>query len=272
MKSCYNPQYCGDKGLFLYATLPIALIILVSMICSLVLQSVYSHANPTSYSPQSNSVIGGNGTLPEKVVITYSERPEPKVSYIHVTNSDNERVDKNDQTVSSNNPRESLVSIDTSKLKPGIYTVSWLALSRDDGHITKGSYVFTATTAENGSATDMGNLASNDFVDSVFIDNVNVTYKIVPFYSGINNNFTVSLSDSDGNAPTNIKTVFLTFENKQAGLGPISAELTKAGEGDYSGSGGYLSQPGAWEVKIIVQRSDAYDLNHNFVVDATSPP
>jgi methionine-rich copper-binding protein CopC len=272
MGSCCNRQYYGDKGLFLYAMLLVPFTILILLICNLAPQSVYSHANPTSYSPQSNSVIGGNETLPENVVITYSERPEPKVSYIHVTNSDNERVDKNDQVVSSDNLRESSVSIDTSKLKPGVYTVSWLALSRDDGHITKGSYVFTVATAENGSEIDIGSLASNDFVDSIVMDNTNITSKITPFYSGINNNFTVSLSNSDGNAPTNIKTIFLTFENKQAGLGPISAELIKSGGGDYSGSGGYLSQPGEWEVKIIVQRSDAYDLNHNFVVNARSPP
>ena len=32
--------------------------------------------------------------------------------------------------------------------------------------------------------------------------------------------------------PTNIKTVFLVFSNKQAGIGPISAELPKVGEGE----------------------------------------
>ena len=79
--------------------------------------------------------------------------------------------------------------------------------------------------------------------------------------------FTVSLSNIDGKAPTNIKTVFLIFSNKQAGLGPISAELTKTSDGQYSGSGGYLSQPGEWDVKMIVQRNDAYDLNHSFTFD-----
>ncbi len=52
----------------------------------------------------------------------------------------------------------------------------------------------------------------------------------VEYDKEINNNFTVTLSDSDGKAPANIKTVFLIFSNKQAGLGPISAELAKVGE------------------------------------------
>ena len=246
-------------------TFLISFAIVMILIANLITQSVYAHANPISYSPKSNSIITEDENLPEKVVIIYSERPEPKASYIRVTNSENERVDKNDYKISANNPRESSVSIDTSKLKPGIYTVSWLALSKDDGHITKGSYVFTVATVVNGSET--GAISNNNFVDSVIIDNTNITYRISPFYSGINNNFTVSLSNPDGNSSANIKTVFLIFNNKQAGLGPISTELTKVDEGEYSRSGGYLSQPGKWEVKIVVQRTDAYDLNHSFTVD-----
>jgi methionine-rich copper-binding protein CopC len=264
-------MYYNNKGLILSVTLLIPFAILMFLIGNLIPLSVYSHANPTSYTPQSNSVVGENGTLPEKVVIVYSERPEPIASYIRVTNSDNERVDKNDYEVSSNNPRESSISMDTSKLEPGIYTVSWLALSRDDGHITKGSYVFTVSTGANRSETDMDAI-NNDFANSTSIDNVNLTFEISPFYSGINNNFTVTLSDSDGKAPANIKTVFLIFSNKQAGLGPIFAELAKVGEGEYSGSGGYLSQPGEWEVKTTVQRIEAYDLNHGFNFDIKNPP
>ncbi len=237
-------------------------------------QNVYAHANPTSYLPASNSVIEADATLPEKVVITYSERPEPKASYIRVTNSANERVDKNDYKISNTNAREASVSVDTSKLEPGVYTVSWLALSRDDGHITRGSYVFTVGSPPSVSVatTNATEATTNAFVDSVVVDNVNITYGISPFYSGVNNNFTVTLSDSSGNPPTNIKAVFLIFNNEQAGLGPISAELTKVGEGQYSGSGSYLSQPGEWEVEITVQRTDAYDLNHSFTFEVKNPP
>ena len=265
-------MYYNNRRLILSVLLLIPFAIMMLLIGNLIPQNVYSHANPTSYTPQSNSVVGENGTLPEKVVIAYTERPEPKASYIHVTNSDNERVDKNDYEVSSNNPRESSISMDTSKLEPGIYTVSWLALSMDDGHITKGSYVFTVSTGSNETAYDIEDLTSNNFTDSTIIDNINLTYEISPFYSGINNNFTVTLSDSDGKAPTNIKTVFLIFSNKQAGLGPISAELAKVGEGKYSRSGGYLSQPGEWEVKTTVQRTEAYDLNHGFILDIKNHP
>ena len=72
--------------------------------------------------------------------------------------------------------------------------------------------------------------------------------------------------------PLLVSTVFLVFNNKQAGIGPISAELPKVGEGEYSGSGGYLSQPGEWEVKTTVQRTEAYDLNYGFNFDIKNPP
>jgi methionine-rich copper-binding protein CopC len=150
-------------------------------------QNVYAHANPISYSPTSNSVVGENGTLPEKIVITYSERPEPKASYIRVTNSANERVDNNDYKISETNTRESSVSIDTSKLQPGIHTVTWLALSKDDGHITKGSYVFTVAAMEEISeaaapplATANDTEAADTFMDSAIVDDVNITYTISP--------------------------------------------------------------------------------------------
>jgi methionine-rich copper-binding protein CopC len=263
-------RYYNDRIYISSVSMLIALAVLMLLLGNLIPQTVYSHANPTSYTPQSNSVVGENGILPKKVVIVFSERPEPKASFIRVTNSENERIDKNDYGVSSNNPRESSISIDTSKLSPGIYTVSWLALSRDDGHITKGSYVFTVASGSNGKGSSIIK-TSNNFTDSVIVNNVNVTSRISPFYSGINNNFTVSLSDS-GKAPTNVKTVFLIFSNRQAELGPISAELAKIGDGVYSGSGGYLSQPGEWEVKVVVQRTNAYDLNRSFSFGVKNPP
>src|SRR5919109_2557379 len=121
-------------------------IIFFITIVSLYPSTAYGHANPVSYSPSANAIITRqqqeNESLPDKVVILFSERPEPKVSYIHVTNSKNERVDNNDFKITGQNDREATVTLDKSKLSEGVYSVSWLVLSRDDGHITKGTYVF----------------------------------------------------------------------------------------------------------------------------------
>ncbi len=147
-------------------TLLISFTILTLLIGNMIVQYAYAHANPISFLPKSNSIISETKNLPQKVVIIYSERPEPKASYIHVTDSHNERIDKNDYKINADNPREASVFMDTSKLKQGVYTVTWLALSKDDGHITKGSYVFSIASAANPPKT--GNISSNAFVNSTY--------------------------------------------------------------------------------------------------------
>jgi len=104
---------------------------------------VYGHALPTTYNPEPNSIINKNHTIPSKITISFSERPDPKVSSIEVLNSHNQRVDNNDFKITGQqNNREAIVTLDKNKLSDGVYTVSWLTMSLDDGHIAKGSYVF----------------------------------------------------------------------------------------------------------------------------------
>jgi hypothetical protein len=64
----------------------------------------------------------------------------------------------------------------------------------------------------------------------------------------------------------------MQFNHKQAGIGPIVANLHKLANGLYSTEGGYMSQPGEWDIKITVQRDRAYDLNHSFKITAKAPP
>jgi copper transport protein len=106
------------------------------------LHAAYGHAIPSTYSIEPNSILQRDST-PSELVISFSERPDPRVSYIRVVNSEGERIDNDDFTISDSNPRQATVKLDTSKLEEnGIYTVSWRALSLDDGHIAQGSYVF----------------------------------------------------------------------------------------------------------------------------------
>ncbi len=37
--------------------------------------------------------------------------------------------------------------------------------------------------------------------------------------------------------------------------------------GKYGSSGIFISQPGNWEIKVIVQRTGAYDVNHSLDVN-----
>jgi methionine-rich copper-binding protein CopC len=258
----------------------LVVIIIVATTVTFYSSPAYGHANPVSYSPSANAVIISqqqeNESLPDKVVILFSERPEPKVSYIHVANSKNERVDNNDFKITGKNDREATVTLDTSKLSNGVYTVSWLVLSRDDGHITKGSYVFNIQSLQQQQSSQQGMILTgqqnngNIFSESSTVDNVNVTLKITPFYVG-QNTFNVTLTDQSGTFPTNIRNVILSFTNQDVGIGPIVATLNKTGEGKFAAQGNYLSQPGKWDIKVIAQRSGAYDLNHTFESLAKAP-
>lgn len=258
----------------------LVVIIIVATTVTFYSSPAYGHANPVSYSPSANAVITSqqqdNKSLPNKVVILFSERPEPKVSYIHVTNSKNERVDNNDFKITGKNDREATVTLDTSKLSNGVYTVSWLVLSRDDGHITKGSYVFNIQSLQQQQSSQQGMILTgqqnngNIFSESSTVDNVNVTLKITPFYVG-QNTFNVTLTDQSGTFPTNIRNVILSFTNQDVGIGPIVATLNKTGEGKFAAQGNYLSQPGNWDIKVTAQRSGAYDLNHTFESLAKAP-
>ena len=231
----------------------------------------YGHANPVSYSPSANSVIssGQDESLPDNVSILFSERPEPKVSYIHVTNSKNERVDNNDFKIIGQNDRKASVTLDKNKFLDGVYSVSWLVLSRDDGHISKGSYVFRVQSPQELQSQQMGasaqraNINNNSLVEQATVDNVNITLKVTPFYVG-ENSFNVTFTEKSGEFSSNINNVILAFTNPQAELGPIVETLNKTGEGKFGAQGSYLSQLGNWEIRITAQRSGGYDLNHIF--------
>jgi len=108
---------------------------------SFLLRKAYAHAIPVNQTPAPDSILKKE-ELPSKVIIDFSERPVPSVSTIQVINEKNERVDNGDFVIIGNHDREAMTTLDTTKLTDGVYTVSWMAQSADDGHIAKGSYVF----------------------------------------------------------------------------------------------------------------------------------
>jgi methionine-rich copper-binding protein CopC len=228
---------------------------------------VYGHANPVTYNPSPNKVFHSSQSLPDKVTITFTERPEVRASTIKVLNSNNERVDGSDLKMSDSGKTLS-VSVDKSKITPGIYTVNWAVLSKDDGHITKGSYVFTfdnKNTQQAQNSKIMSNESSSTGYSKNFTtaDNVVLKFNVIPFNVG-QNIFTLGVYNTNGTAVENVRNVFLEFNNPEKNLGPIVATMEKAQAGNYSKSGSFISQEGNWQVKITVQRIGEYDINHAF--------
>ena len=225
---------------------------------------VYGHANPVTYDPSPNKVFDSSQSLPDKVTITFSEKPEVKASSIKVLNSNNDRIDNNDLKITDSD-RTLSVSIDKSKIASGIYTVNWAALSKDDGHITKGSYVFSfdnknTQQAQNSQIMSNANSSTSYSKNFTTADNIVLKFNMIPFSVG-QNNFTLGISHVNGTAVENIRNVFLEFNNPEKNLGPIAETMDKVGAGNYSKSGSFISQEGNWQIKITVQRIGEYDIN-----------
>ncbi|MBX5450984.1 MAG: CopD family protein, partial [Thermogemmatispora sp.] len=72
----------------------------------------------------------------------FSEDLNPALSTAAVVNSHNQRVDKGDAHVSSSDPRELDLGL-KANLPPDVYVVVWRSVSNVDGHVLRGSFLFT---------------------------------------------------------------------------------------------------------------------------------
>jgi methionine-rich copper-binding protein CopC len=243
---------------------------------------IYGHASPVTYIPKPNEIIDlAKDSLPEAVTITFTEAPEPRASGLKVINSNNERVDNDDLKVSESDDSIS-VSLNDSKIIPGVYTTDWLVLSKDDGHITKGTYVFSVKeniSSISGSLSNEQNLTQGlqSYGDTTMGYSKNITTKddvvlkfdIMPFKVG-QNTFNLSAFYTNGSPVENIRNIYLQFDNTVKDLGPIFTIMERSSAGNYTSTGAFLSQPGTWEIKITVQRIGEYDINQEFKLNLKS--
>jgi copper transport protein len=109
----------------------------------------YGHAVPDRYTLQPNSIIDTVQAFPSDISILFSERPDPKVSYIRIIDSTGQRIDNDDFNIAGHDGREGAISLDKNLIGEGVYSISWLALSLDDGHVAKGTYVIGVGNIEN---------------------------------------------------------------------------------------------------------------------------
>ena len=97
-----------------------------------------AHANLADARPAPNSVLE---TAPETVIAWFTEPIEAGLSEIRVLDSSGARVDLGDTTVDSNDPTAIFVGLEP--LPNGTYTVAWRNVSTVDGHLVRGSFLFS---------------------------------------------------------------------------------------------------------------------------------
>jgi len=77
---------------------------------------------------------------PSRVLLSFTERPEPGLSSIRVLDSGGRQVERGQASPVRGSPLDFAVGL--GDLADGTYTVSWRVVSRDDGHVTDGSFAF----------------------------------------------------------------------------------------------------------------------------------
>ena len=92
--------------------------------------------------PPANAVLSA---APARVRLWFNESVSPSFSEIQVLDKDGRRVDKSDLQRDANDAKQ--ISVTLAPLGEGSYTVAWKVLSEDDGHVTRGAFVFSVGKA-----------------------------------------------------------------------------------------------------------------------------
>jgi copper transport protein len=122
-----------------------------SIVISILPELAFAHATPIQYVPAASSVLS---KAPAEVQIHFSERIEPRASSIIVLAPDGSRADLSNSAPDPADPR--VYRVDLKDGGTGSYTVSWEVISSDDGHFTKGAYVFSVGNEKPSATTEAG--------------------------------------------------------------------------------------------------------------------
>ncbi len=98
-----------------------------------------AHAILLRSNPAADSVLS---IAPQQVSMWFSEALNPALSTAVVINGQNKRVDNGDAHVSPNDPAEMALTLQTN-LPPAVYIVIYRTDSAVDGHILRGSFIFS---------------------------------------------------------------------------------------------------------------------------------
>lgn len=105
-------------------------------------------------------------------------------------------------------------------------------LSKDDGHITKDSYVFSvednSSKTQQPSEQNISNISPGYSTNITTADNVVLNFDINPFKVG-SNTFDLHAFHVNNTAIENIRNVFLEFNNHDKNMGPLVDTLKKVG-------------------------------------------
>ncbi len=107
-----------------------------------------AHGDLARSDPPPNSVLQD---APERVTVWFTEPVEPALSELRVFDSRGFRVDAGTTLFDRND--ETAASVGVEPLPDGIYTVAWRNVSKVDGHLVRGSFLFSVGVPLSGAET-----------------------------------------------------------------------------------------------------------------------
>ncbi len=118
----------------------LAALLLLAAVCAAAVPAVAAaHAALESSDPAAGAELA---TSPDRVVLTFGETPDPSLSLIEI-------VDANGAPVPGASPvrpvpgdEAQLQVMLAQQLPRGVYTVNWLGVSAEDGHVESGAFTF----------------------------------------------------------------------------------------------------------------------------------
>src|SRR5436190_306224 len=111
--------------------------VLVAAAVAAMAASASAHAVYRSSSPPNGEVVK---QAPRTVTITFTEQPDPKVSFVQVMNTQGRDVARGPVQPMPGQPLELRIAVGS--MPDGVYTVTWRTVSKEDGHTSAGSFSF----------------------------------------------------------------------------------------------------------------------------------
>jgi copper transport protein len=97
-----------------------------------------AHANLESSEPADGAILA---TAPDRVTLTFTEPPDPQLSSVQVLDAAGAQVQQGKAQPVPGDDHSLQVGL-PSDLPDGVYTVSWVAVSETDGHLTSRAFAF----------------------------------------------------------------------------------------------------------------------------------
>jgi copper transport protein len=118
-----------------------ARLLLVAMVAGVWLVAAGPPAGAHALLRESDPAAGASlEEAPRRVVLNFTERPEPGLSSIQVLDTGGRPVQQGEAAPVEGSPLDFAVGL--GDLADGTYTVSWRVVSKDDGHLTAGTFAF----------------------------------------------------------------------------------------------------------------------------------